>query len=176
MTASTSRLYRSAPHVRPLARRPAAAPARPASTVGDDRWPAIVDALAALRDAGRYSVRIVDADCGAGGLLLRAVRHARALGFTAIEGRGIDGAPALIARAKALAATLRDPATGVTFETADLLTALADEADLPVDIILWHGMRGGAERPALRKAIAAAGRCVIVDATCAGAASWGAEA
>ena len=164
MTMSTSRLS-------PLGRRPRAAARRAAAgaigqrdTVHDDRWPAILAALAALRDAGRYSVRIVDADCGAGGLLLAALRHARTLGFTAIEGRGIDGAPSLVARATAAAARLRDPAIGVTVELGDLVTALADEADLPADIILFHRIPVCADRAAVAEAVTAAGRLVILDA------------
>lgn len=126
----------------------------------DPRWPAVMAALAALRDRKRCAVRIVDADCGAGCLLLQALRHARALGFTAIEGRGIDGAPALIGRARAAAARLRDPAIGVTFEAADMATALADEHDLPADIVLWHGVAEGVQVPDVLRL---AGMLVIAD-------------
>ena len=104
----------------------------------DPRWPALAAALRALRDRKRYAVRIVDADCGAGCLLLHAVRHARALGFTAIEARGIDGSPALIGRARAAAARLGDPAIGVVFDMADMMEALREEHELPADIVLWH--------------------------------------
>jgi SAM-dependent methyltransferase len=125
----------------------------------DDRWPAIAAELAALREAGRFSVRIVDADCGTGALLLAALRHARAIGFTAIEGRGIDGAPALVARARSAARRLHDPAIGVVFEVAALGAALIEEADVPADIVLWHG-RSQRSVPA---AVAAAGHRVIAD-------------
>ena len=53
--------------------------------------------------------------------------HAKALGFTAIEGRGIDGSPAMIGRARVAAARLHEPAIGLTFEVADMIEALADE-------------------------------------------------
>ncbi len=89
-----------------------------------------------MREARRHAVRIVDADCGDGALLLAAVRHARALGFVAIEARGVDGAPALIARARTAAATLDDLAIGVTFDNADMVAALAQEHDLAPDIVL----------------------------------------
>lgn len=164
MTMSTSRLSPLGLRPRAAARHASAAAIGQRDTAHDDRWPAIVTALAALRDAGRYSVRIVDADCGAGGLLLAALRHARTLGFTAIEGRGIDGAPSLVARAAAAAARLRDPAIGVTIELGDLVTALADEADLPADIILFHRIPASAERAAVAEAVTAAGRLVILDA------------
>ncbi|MBY9064772.1 SAM-dependent methyltransferase [Sphingomonas yunnanensis] len=93
-------------------------------------------ALAELRSARRRAVRIVDADCGDGALLLAAARQARALGFVAIEARGIDGAPTLIARARAAAAALDDAAIGIRFDCADMVAALAQEHDLPADIVL----------------------------------------
>lgn len=128
----------------------------------DERWPAIASALAGLRERKRCSVRIVDADCGAGCLLLHAMRYARALGFTAIEGRGIDGSPALIGRARAAASRLVDPAIGVVFENKDMLAALRDEQDFPADIVLWRGTTGAA-RPAIVDAVQRAGRLVIGD-------------
>lgn len=121
----------------PVRLRRAAAARRPHCR--DARWPALAAALDALRAGHRNSVRIVDTDCGAGALLLCAVRYARALGFTAIEARGIDDAAALVGRARAAAAALHDPAIGVTFETADVVRALDEEADFPADIVLWHG-------------------------------------
>lgn len=127
----------------------------------DDRWPAVAAALAALHAARRRSVRIVDADCGAGGLLLCAARYARALGFTAIEARGIDAAPALIGRARAAAAKMHDPAIGITFEIATLVDALHDEADFPADIVVWHGRMGANDDEA--RAVAGAGRELIAD-------------
>lgn len=171
MTMSMSRQFRSAPRPRVSARHAAAAAIGQRNTVNDDRWPAILAALSALRDAGRYSVRIVDADCGTGALLLAALRQARTLGFTAIEGRGIDGAPSLVARAVVSAARLRDPAIGVTVELGDLVTALADEADLPADIILFHRIPARADRAAVAEAVTAAGRQVILDGTRAAAPS-----
>lgn len=125
----------------------------------DPRWPVVAAALSALRERGRFAVRIVDADCGAGALLLHAVQHARTLGFTAIEGRGIDGAPALIGRAKAAALRRRDPAIGVTFDRADMLVALRDEHDLPADLVLWHGKWRGQ----IGEALSRAGRVIIRD-------------
>lgn len=125
----------------------------------DPRWPRIAAALAALRDRGRFAVRIIDADCGAGCLLLHAVHHARSLGFTAIEGRGIDGSPALIGRAKAAAQRQPDPAIGLTFDLSDVLVALGDEYDLPADLVLWHGPR----RQDVDRALSRAAELVISD-------------
>ena len=132
----------------------------------DPRWPAIVAALTTLRERGRFSVRIVDADCGAGCLLIQAAHYARSLGFTAIEGRGIDGAPALIGRAKAASERQRDRAIGLTFELADVLVALDEECELPADIVLWHGAR----RADMDLALARAGDVVIREerAACGG--------
>ncbi|MDY7524311.1 SAM-dependent methyltransferase [Sphingomonas sp. 10B4] len=128
----------------------------------DTRWPEVAAALAALRAAKRCSVRIVDADCGAGSLLLCAVRFARSLGFTAIEARGVDTAPALVDRARAAAATVRDPAIGITFERGEPIAALCEESDFPADIVLWHGGRGANASTADRAAVRA-GRAVIAD-------------
>ncbi|MDF0486673.1 SAM-dependent methyltransferase [Sphingomonas sp. H39-1-10] len=130
----------------------------------DARWPAVLAALAELRHANRHSIRILDMDCGAGSVLLHAVRHARALGFTAIEARGVDGVPALIGRARAAAAALIDPAIGISFETADLMTALVAEHDFPADILLWHGHAAGIEQPVVVRAVAAAAHRIITDA------------
>lgn len=104
----------------------------------DTRWPQLAARLLWLRQAGRRSVRIVDVDCGAGGLLLHAAAHARALGFLAIEGRGVDTSPALVGRARVAAARWRDPAIGVTFDLGEMLAALREEQDFPADILLWQ--------------------------------------
>jgi hypothetical protein len=133
------------------------------AAIHDPRWPRIATVLAGLRERGRYSVRIVDADCGAGCLLLHALRHARALGFTAIEGRGIDGSPALVGRARGAADRARDPAIGVAFEVADMAHVLEAEQEVPADILLWHGS-GAGEYPAhVRRALRAAADVVIGD-------------
>lgn len=137
----------------------------------DPRWPAILTALLRLRDDGRRAVRVVDADCGDGHLLLHALRHARALGFTAIEGRGIDGSPALIGRARAAAALVSDAAIGVAFELADMVDALQAEITCPADIVLWRTPRPGNGQPAVADALARAGRLVISDAAPRGAAA-----
>ncbi len=129
----------------------------------DTRWAHICIALAALRTRQRHAVRIVDADCACGTLLIKAVRHAKALGFTAIEGRGIDGSPALIGRARAAAARLHEPAIGLTFEVMDMIEALASEADFPADIVLWHGGRAGDDQSGLRASLAKAGDLIISD-------------
>jgi SAM-dependent methyltransferase len=178
MSISSSRLSRTQIPIRP---RAAGRHAVTTADIGfrppleDDRWPAIAEILAALHAEHRCSVRIVDADCGTGALLLRAVRHARALGFTAIEGRGIDGAPALLAQARSAAAKLHDPAIGVTFEIADLVTALAEEEELPADILLWRDSPTRPDKDAVVRAVAAAGRHLIVN-TLPASESWGAEA
>lgn len=132
------------------------------SVQADPRWPAIVDALAALREKHRHAVRIVDADCGCGTFLIAVARHAHGLGFTAIEGRGIDGSPALIGRARAAAMRLRDRAIGLRFDLADMHTALADEAEFPADIIVWHGANAD---DAVMAALTAAADRVIADRT-----------
>ena len=126
----------------------------------DPRWPAIAATLAALREKRRFSVRIVDADCGAGALLLYAAHHARLLGFTAIEARGIDGAPSLIGLARAAARRVADPAIGISFEVGEVIAALHDEDDAPADLVLWHAPHAAA----IDAALARAGTVVVCDA------------
>ncbi|WP_294236203.1 SAM-dependent methyltransferase [uncultured Sphingomonas sp.] len=123
----------------------------------DPRWPAVEAALCSLRERRRRAVRIVDADCGAGGFLIAVAERARAMGFTAIEGRGIGGSPALIGRARAAALRHRDAGMGLVFERADPVDALASEREFPADIVMCH--RHGGLAPAL----AAAGTSVIGD-------------
>lgn len=102
----------------------------------DRRWPAMLRKLKGLRKRGRRSIRIVDADCGAGELLMHAVRRARELGFVAIEGRGIDADPRLIASARRAAAQQGDPAIGLVFEQDDMDNVLREEAEYPADLLL----------------------------------------
>jgi hypothetical protein len=158
------------PEMTVTAARPSPAPsARPSPVPGsraaqtDPRWTAVCAALCALRERRRHALRIVDADCGCGTMLVAAAREARALGFTAVEARGIDGAPALIGRARAAAARFRDPAVGLVFEVGDMVDALADEAAVPADIVLWHGDGAEGTRPQLLAALAAAGDRIIGD-------------
>ena len=148
-----------------MARRKSSPPTMLGSRAGhgDARWPEIAAALAGLREKKRCAIRIVDADCGCGTLLIEAARHARALGFTAIEARGIDGSPLMIGRARAAAARFRDPAIGLEFEMGDVVTAGFVEADFPADIVLWHGGRAGDDRPGVARALADAGDRVIGD-------------
>lgn len=154
---------RAAARITPTPRRAPTRPVPPSRTAqADPRWPRIVAALQALRDAHRHAVRIVDADCACGALLIEVARHARAMGFTAIEGRGIDGAPAMIGRARAAAARLHDPAIGLSFDMIDVRAALEQEAEAPADLLLWHGGRR-ADAIGMAAVLAAAASRVIAD-------------
>ncbi len=132
------------------------------AAVHDPRWPRIEAALLALRSSGRHAVRIVDADCGAGTLLLHALGHARQLGFTAVEGHGINRSSLLIGLARSAARRAADPALGVDFEVADIVAALRDEQDLPADIVICHDVARD-QRPEAARAVRNAGRIVIAD-------------
>lgn len=127
-------------------------------------WRRIDAELIALRTAGRSSVRIIDAGCGPGTWLIRVVLRARALGFTAIEGRGFDISPAMVSLAVQAAAEVRDPAIRMSFQTADLADAFA--GDDPVDIVLClYGVMNHLPRSAhaeAAKALTAAGRSLFV--------------
>ncbi|UYY59579.1 SAM-dependent methyltransferase [Sphingomonas sp. S2-65] len=128
----------------------------------DSRAAGIKQALEDLHEAGRHSVRIVDLDCGAGCLLIHAARYARALGFTAVEGRGIDGVPQLIGRARAAAARLHEPAIGLSFDVEDVGMALEHEAEFPADIVLWRRSLAF-EEGGMLQALRRCGRHVLID-------------
>jgi SAM-dependent methyltransferase len=145
-----------------VSRRPDRLPGSRRAT-HDPRWPVLDGALRELRAKGRCAIRIVDADCGVGALLLRAALHARTLGFAAIEARGIDGSSALIGRARAAAARAPDPAIGISFDVADVAVALAEEVEAPADIVLWHGARERDQVTGLMNALRRAGDLVISD-------------
>lgn len=110
----------------------------------DHRWPAMLRKLKGLRKRGRRAIRIVDADCGAGELLIHAVQRAREMGFVAIEGRGIDADPRLIASALRAAARQGDPAIGLVFEQGDPDRVLREEAEYPADLLLCPASDTGA--------------------------------
>jgi hypothetical protein len=146
---------------------------RSSTALHDPRWSKVQAALSSLRARGRHAVRVVDAQCGAGSLLLHALHHARALGFTAIEGHGADGSPALIGRARAAANRCVDPAIGTQFDVSDIITALRGEHDLPADIVICHGS-AARNRPDVDVALHRAGRIIVDDD--AGRQSFGAAA
>ncbi len=102
----------------------------------DRRWPAMLRKLKGLRKLGRRSIRIVDADCGAGDLLIHAAQRARELGFVAVEGRGVDADPQLVNAAKKTAARQPDAAIGLVFELGDQREAMREEAQFPADLLL----------------------------------------
>lgn len=148
--------------ISPLAIHTAAQPERIGDRAERDRrWPAMLRTLKRLRKRGRHSIRIVDADCGAGDLLIHAARRARELGFVAIEGRGIDTDPRLVASARCAAARQADPAIGLVFELGDQDAAMRDEAEFPADLLLCSASRADAHATA-ESARAAADR-VLCD-------------
>jgi SAM-dependent methyltransferase len=111
----------------------------------------IEDALAELRFGGRRSIRMLDLGCGSGERLLRAAAHARALGFVAIEGRGVDLSALRIRLARRHARREADPSTGLVFDLADPIAALAAEHDGAADLVFL-----AQQRPYPASALAAA--------------------
>jgi SAM-dependent methyltransferase len=99
-------------------------------------WSRIETSLAALHASGRRAIRILDIGCGPGTWTVRTARRAAELGFTAIECRGIDPSPGMIALARQAAAGLESATTGLSFEVADLHSALASEDDHGADLVL----------------------------------------
>ena len=123
----------------------AQSPVRPGASPDERRVAKLVeDALLELQGAGRQAIRIVDASCGSGAALIRAVVRARALGFVAIEARGVDPSGDDIMIAHWATQNWRDPAIGLSFDVGDIGDALAREDDRAVDILLCA--RGPLER------------------------------
>jgi SAM-dependent methyltransferase len=62
--------------------------------------------------------------------------RARDLGFSAIDGRGIDIAPAMVDLARSRLRYAYDPRIGLRFEIGDMIDVLADEDEESFDIVL----------------------------------------
>jgi hypothetical protein len=88
-----------------------------------------------LRDTGRRAISILDTRCRNGDLLIRAARHARALGFVAIEARGVDALAGGIAAARTAARAWPDPGIGFVFDVRPRGGAFPIE-DLEADILI----------------------------------------
>jgi SAM-dependent methyltransferase len=99
-------------------------------------WSRIEASLMALHASGRRAIRVLDIGCGPGTWTLRTARRAAELGFTAIECRGIDPSPGMIALAKQAAVGTESSAIGLTFDVMDLHSALASEDDHAADLVL----------------------------------------
>jgi SAM-dependent methyltransferase len=99
-------------------------------------WSRIEASLVSMHASRRRAIRILDIGCGPGTWTVRTARRAAQLGFTAIECRGIDPSPAMIALAKQAAASAEAPAIEMRFEIADLHSALASEDDHGADLVL----------------------------------------
>ena len=102
-------------------------------------WARIDAALLDLQAHRRHAVRILDLGCADGRWLIRTADRARELGFTAIEGRGVDHDPGAIAVAAAAARAHQDPAIGLTFEVGSFGEVLEEERDTACDIVLCLG-------------------------------------
>lgn len=127
-------------------------------------WARIDAALMAIRERRRHALRILDVGCGPGTWLVRTVLRARELGFTAIEGRGIDVSGEMIALARTLAARVDDPAIGLSFDVSDLRAALVQEEEGDCDLVLClYGVLN--HLPARAHAEAAAGLARATGAT-----------
>jgi SAM-dependent methyltransferase len=99
-------------------------------------WARLDAMLVRLWTEGRRAIRILDLGCGPGTWLLRLAVRARDLGFSAIDGRGVDLSPAMIDLARSRLRCAADPHVGLRFDIGDLATALADEEDGSFDILL----------------------------------------
>lgn len=122
-------------------------------------WNRIEASLVALRAGGRRSIRILDIGCGPGTWTIRTALRAARLGFTAIECRGIDPSPGMIALSRQAAAAVEDSAIGLAFEVTDLHSALASEDDHAADLVLClYGVFNHLAHPLRASAAAALAR------------------
>lgn len=99
-------------------------------------WKRLDAMLIRLWTEGRRAIRILDAGCGPGTWLLRMAVRARDLGFSAIDGRGIDVAPAMVDLARSRLRYAYDPHIGLRFDIGDMIEALGEEDEGSYDIVL----------------------------------------
>jgi SAM-dependent methyltransferase len=102
-------------------------------------WARIDAVLRDLHVHNRHAIRIIEVGCGDGKWLIRTAARARELGFTAIEGRGVDRDTLHIAAARCAAHDHPDPAIGLTFEVGTLGETLEEEGEQGCDILLSLG-------------------------------------
>jgi SAM-dependent methyltransferase len=99
-------------------------------------WSALAAKIDQFKAAGSESISILDAGCGPGTWLRRAVLYARRLGFREITARGFDVAAVQIDAARQSARGLVSlPGVHLTFDVADL-TEILPEADASVDLTI----------------------------------------
>lgn len=99
-------------------------------------WARLDATLVRMWTEGRRAIRILDLGCGAGNWLLRLAVRARDLGFSAIDGCGVDVAPAMIDLARSRQRFAYDPHIGLRFEITDMIEALDEEDEESFDIVL----------------------------------------
>jgi SAM-dependent methyltransferase len=99
-------------------------------------WSRLDAMLVRMWTEGRRAIRILDLGCGPGTWLMRLALRARDLGFSAIDGWGIDLSPAMIDLARSRMRFAHDPHIGLRFDVGDLIDATAEEDARSFDIVL----------------------------------------
>lgn len=127
-------------------------------------WRRIDAELVSIRSSGRTCVRIIDVGCGPGTWLLRCALRASALGFTVIEGLGIDISPAMIALAVKGQAAVKDAAVRLDFRVADVTHGLVCEESADIVLCLYGVLNHLpiSEHQAVASQLASAGRSLFV--------------
>jgi SAM-dependent methyltransferase len=103
-------------------------------------WRRLDAMLVRMWTGGRRAIRILDLGCGTGSWLLRLAVRARDLGFSAIDGLGVDISPAMIDIARSRLRYAFDPHIGLRFDVADMLDAIGEEDEGSFDIVICLGV------------------------------------
>jgi len=119
-------------------------------------WPAV---RAACRERPGHAIRVLDVASGAGDVLFRLERRAKAAGLS-IDWLGVDASPVAVDHGRAEA---ERTGSRVRFAVADALAGPLPEADVACSSLFLHHLDEGPARLLLRRKVEAAPLALVND-------------